>query len=45
MHATSHSLGSPYLVRQVPLTRPLIWLSRGWQDLQAHLYLAWPTAR
>lgn len=36
MNATTHSLGSPFLVRHVPLSRPFIWLSRGWRDLLAH---------
>jgi uncharacterized membrane protein len=36
MHATTHSLRSPFQVRHVPLSRPLVWLSRGWQDLAAH---------
>ena len=36
MHATSHPSESPFLVRRVPLTRPFIWISRGWEDMKDH---------
>jgi uncharacterized membrane protein len=36
MHASSHPADEPFLVRQVPMTRPFIWLGRGWEDLKDH---------
>ena len=36
MHATSHPADELYQVRKVPLTRPFIWLGRGWEDLKDH---------
>jgi uncharacterized membrane protein len=36
MNATAHASSNPYLIRSVPLTRPFVWLGRGWQDLRYH---------
>jgi uncharacterized membrane protein len=36
MNATAHATVNPFQIRTVPLTRPFIWLSRGWQDFLAH---------
>ena len=36
MNATAHATGNPFQIRTVPLSRPFIWLSRGWQDLRYH---------
>jgi uncharacterized membrane protein len=35
MHAQAHTQ-NPFLVRSVPITRPFIWLARGWEDLCSH---------
>jgi uncharacterized membrane protein len=34
--ATTHHPGNMYPVARVPVTRPFIWLSRGWDDLLHH---------
>ena len=36
MQATTHPEAEAFRIRNVPLTRPLIWLARGWQDLLDH---------
>jgi uncharacterized membrane protein len=36
MQATTHSLGTPFQIHHVPITRPLVWLARGWRDFLAH---------
>jgi uncharacterized membrane protein len=36
MTATAHSSTNPFQIRIVPLTRPFIWLARGWEDLLYH---------
>ena len=36
MSASTQSSEHLYIVHRVPLTRPLVWLSRGWEDLTDH---------
>jgi len=35
-NATAHAGSNPFQIRSVPISRPFIWLSRGWQDLLYH---------
>ncbi len=35
-HSQKLHHGIPFLVHQVPATRPLVWLAMGWKDLRAH---------
>lgn len=36
MHSATRSGSNSFHVRQVPLTRPFIWLALGWQDFRDH---------